>query len=258
MKFIIPNNLNTIKNYIVSKKTLIILSVVLGISDYALSKPLYIYVLDMPQVGQILALTFAFIIGFLPKITGQLLARKKWSLSAISIFFGIVLMGFIYVGQYELTNLLADNPLEAILNEGTSIPKKESNRHLIATLLTALLFGIASFISYLYYAEYEAKNPKSAHQFKIAKVFRYLEASLLKLDGHFQRAFNKPIHKAEAIINTRIADCQKSIRDEEKQLAKETIVYRYEMNHLNNTTAQIKNKIHLIFLKKSFFQRFKF
>lgn len=257
IKYFIPSNLHTVKRFIVSKETLILLSIVLGISDYELSKALYTYVLEMPKAGQLMAITFAFIIGFLPKVTGQLLAQKKLLLSSISIFFGLALMGFIYIGQQELTQILNDNPFDTIFNDGIAPIAEPSNRHLVATLLTALLYGIATFISYLYYEEYEANNPKNGYDFKVSKVFRYLEAKLLQLDGCFQRAFYKPIHKAAAVVNTKIADCQKTIQEEEKILTREAIHHQFEMRHWQQTISQIENTIHFIYIKKPFFKRFK-
>ncbi|AXG72979.1 hypothetical protein DVK85_01510 [Flavobacterium arcticum] len=99
MKLFKTTNVNLLKNFIISKKVLFLLTLALFVIDFSLSKPIYVNVLDMPELGVPIAAVFAFIISLLPKVTAKLLAKKQYILSVIAILFGIGLMAFIYVGN---------------------------------------------------------------------------------------------------------------------------------------------------------------
>lgn len=259
MKLFKTSNLNVIKDYIVSWKTLLLLSVTLFFVDFNLSMPLYLYTLDMPDLATSIAAVIAFVISLLPKVTAKLLAKKEYLLAMVAILFGIGLMGFIYIGQYQVTIDAMNNPdpLALLLDADHTVSEATSNRHIIATALTCLLYAIATFTSYLYYSEQYKENPKTSQQFKWADILRTLESQFAFVQSRFQRAFDKPTHIAEAVVRKQMEACQKIIDEKEKKLSNQEIIHKYRLDRLTNTEKQVKTVIELTYRKKSFFNHLK-
>ncbi|AXG72978.1 hypothetical protein DVK85_01505 [Flavobacterium arcticum] len=150
---------------------------------------------------------------------------------------------------------MANDPLAAILNEGAIVPETPSHRHQIATGLTCLLYAIATFASFLYYSDYERKNPKSGFQYLQTDFLRNLMGQLTLLQGRFDRAFRTPTALAEAAVHKQMEACEKVIYEQELKLAKEVTFYNYQLAQLANTEKQIKATIQQTYNQKSFLNR---
>ena len=248
---------NTLKDYTINKQFLILLSLVLFGLDFALSRPLYVIVLDLAVIGNLLAMAMAFVIALLPKITAKLLASKQYLLVCIALLFGAGLIFFIYVGQYEVALQAANDPLSAILDDGVSGSETKSNRHIIATGLIALLYCISIFMSYLFHRDDKRGNPKAGRTYRASLLSQALSGNLNVLQARLDRKEKLCTNMAEAKVHKEIDACNETIFEQKKKITKENTNYNNQLAVLKNIEDQIKGYIENVYHKKSIFGRLK-
>jgi len=229
-----------LKNYVVSWQTLLLISLILFVSDFFLSKPLYVMVLDMGEpLGDVLALGMAALFAVLPKITSKLLAKKDYGLSFMGIVCGIGLLSFIYVGQSEVVRKKTDDPLNLVLADSVEIG---SHAHIVATSLVALLYTCALFISFLYYRDNEAFRPTFL-RLSMSKLGRAFQYALTPLRGRYKRAAARPENIAEGHVNDFARELGKKERELQSRLYEQESNRNYELAVLDNARKRIKTTI---------------
>ncbi|MDW3210282.1 MAG: hypothetical protein R8N23_10470 [Reichenbachiella sp.] len=237
---------NALKDFIVSWPVLFLVSVILFVTDYTLSKPLYTLVLDMPVLGNILALGMATLFSVLPKVTGKLLVKKRYDLIVIAFILGLGLLSFIYVGQAEVARQEAADPLTFYLDPD-SAPRRESQKHIIATGLITLLYGFAVFLSYLYYSDAKNFQPLRS-RLSMSELWRAFQYRVLLLKGRFERANAKPTITAEGRVTDHLNSLEKEARELEKKLARMEHDYKYELDMHKNARLRITQAIEIAYI----------
>lgn len=228
-----------LKDYVVTRQTLMLITIALYVTDFSLSKPLYIMVLDMGDLlGHILALGMATLFCILPKVTAKLFAKKGKSrkLGFLAIICGLGLLSFIYIGQSEVVRQEANDPLNMLVNN--SADHGESKTHIVATGLIGLLYTCAVFLSYIYYSDETKFRPKafSLSMSKLARVFKH---ELQILQGLFDRAKEKPGLTASGKVNEYIRTLEKRERELEDKLFRQENARDYELATFENAKARI-------------------
>lgn len=241
----------TIKDYIVSWQTLFLISVILFCVDWSLSRPLYTMVLDMPGLGNILACGMATLMAILPKVTAKLLVGKRHGLALLAMLLGIGLMSFLFVGQKEVAAQNAQDPLAGVymMDAEVAADASQSNTHIVATGLVALLYSIATFIGYLYYADEKRPKP-TGYQLSMSKLGREFQYRLLLLKGRFQRAFAKPTQTAEARVIEVMQKLETDLKKYKRELIKLEGRRAYDFQGLANAKARVLAGIRTTFSQK--------
>ncbi|MAE86214.1 MAG: hypothetical protein CMB80_26000 [Flammeovirgaceae bacterium] len=239
---------NALKDYIVSWPVLLLVSVILFITDFILSKPLYTLVLDMPAFGNVLALGMATLFSVLPKVTGKLLTmtQKRHDLIVFAFLLGLGLLSLIYVGQAEVARQETADPLTFYLDPDTA-PRHESQQHIIATTLISLLYGFAVWLSVIYYAD--TRDFKSTGMgLLMSKLWRWFQYRLLLAKGRFERANAKPTITAEGRVTDHLNALEKEARELEKKLTRMEHDYKYELDMHKNARARIILAIEIAYI----------
>jgi hypothetical protein len=254
------SNMKAIKDFILSKEFLILIALSTFGVDLSASQPFYEYIMDDPKLGNILAFGMALTLALLPKITAKILAgnhKQKKLLSLIGIALGGLLITLIYFAQVTLMEVALTDPWMTAM--GGEIPTKStSNRHIIITALSAILYAIGVFIGYLYYSEYYNKNPKSGLHFQWTAVLRTLKAKLFISQALYERAAKKTNSLAEKPVLEKIAACEEIINEQNRKLAQENLFYKFQLEQIKNTEEQIQIAIEKAYKRKSFFNFLKF
>lgn len=232
--------MKVLKSYVVSRHTLLLISLILFVSDFFLSKPLYAMVLDMgDHLGAILALGMAALFAVLPKTTAKLLAKKDYGLAFAGIVCGVGLLSFIYVGQSEVASQKADDPLNLVLEDSI---ETGSHAHIVATGLVALLYNCALFISFLYYRDNEAFRPTFL-RLSMSELGRAFQYSLIPLRGRYKRASARPANIAEGRVNDFARELGQKERELQSRLYEQESNRNYEQAVLDNARKRIRAAI---------------
>lgn len=228
------------KDFVVPQRTLVLISTILFVSDFFLSKPLYIMVLDVGELlGALLALGMATLFAVLPKVAAKLLVRQQYGLSAIAILCGLGLISFIYLGQMEVAHQKANDPLAGLL--GTEV-QEASSFHLVATALVALLYVCATFLSFLYFADYKGFKPKQDRAYAnwLSRLFQW-QAHLLQ--GQYDRALLKPTLLAEQRVDAHIQTLEEKEAKLSSTLHKLKANYRFDQQSFENAQKRLEAAI---------------
>ena len=254
------SNGKAIKNNIISKEFLILIALAIFGVDFSASQPFYEFIMDDPRLGSVLAFGMGTTLALLPKITAKILAgnhKQKKLLSTIAFALGTGLLILVYCSQVTLMESAINDPLIIALG-GEISTESTSNRHIIITALSAILYAIGVFIGYLYYSEYYNKNPKSGLYFQWTAFLRTLNVKLSITQGLYERATKKVTRLAEEPILKKIVACQEIINEQNRKLAHERLFYEYQIHQLKNTEQQIKLAIEKAYKRKSMFHFLKF
>ena len=231
-----------LKDYVVSWEVLTLIGIILFGSDFILSKPVYIILLDTGVVvGNLLAMGMATLFTVLPKVAAKLMAKKRFGLSIIAIICGLGLLSFIYVGQVEVARHNAANPLNTFMAADIDT-EAESNIHIVATSLIALLYVIGTFLSYLFYSD-QTKFGPMGFRLSMSKLGRVFQYRLLRLKGHYERALAKPKTIAEAKVYGQIQSLERRERELVSKLCKQESDRNYELAVLDNARKRIEAAI---------------
>lgn len=235
--------MNTLRDYILSPWVLMVLTTITFGTEFFVSSPAYIVMLDMGVIpGNALALGMATLFVALPKISAQLFVREKIGLGVLGILCGVGLMFIAYMGQKAVAAKKANNVMDIILAGGASIEPSSSTEighvHLTATGLLALLFTCSLFLSYVFYRD-EAKFKPTKRRLIFSRLLRIFEQKHIPLLGRFERAEDNPLLVAQGRVNARIAD----LEEEELRLQRKLDITkghkRYELEALGNLRARI-------------------
>ncbi|MEO9476820.1 MAG: hypothetical protein ABJG41_14855 [Cyclobacteriaceae bacterium] len=210
------NKLERIFNdYIVSFFTLMVLKFGMIMIDYPMSEVIYVDALDMGPYAITMALAMTFTIATLPTIIAKLLVRSMIKLALVGMLFQAGLLGFLYIGQHAVSEIMANDPTMLILG---AEPVKEGlfPRHLIGVSLTALLSAITILVAYLYYSDVKRHKPLS-FQFAMDNLARNFTYQLTILKGKMQRALDLPTKIAERRVNKKMENLSKFLKDAKRK-----------------------------------------
>lgn len=231
---------NLLEDYVVSWPVLLLISIILFGSDFILSRPVYITLLDTGElVGNFLALGMATLFTVLPKVIAKLFAKESYPLGSFAILLGIGLLAFIFIGQKEVAEQI--DPIETFLASDTGV-EIESNTHFVATALVTLLFTIGTFLSYLFYSD-RAKDKPMIFKLAMSKLARLFQFNLLILRGFFKRAESKPRIGAESKVNDKLEEMEKEVRELQLSLDRKQADLKHDLDKHNNRKERIKAAI---------------
>ncbi|MEM9299152.1 MAG: hypothetical protein AAGA64_12290 [Bacteroidota bacterium] len=244
-----------LKNGILSWKGELIIFIVLFLVDFTLTRPLYIYVFDLPDLAPFLSGGMALVYMVIAKACSRSLARHLMKIFYAGISLFLCLMIFAFIGQEVAAEIAAADPFAFLTTEGVQQEEHGSNRHYVAVGLSTVLFALAVYVGYLVALGEEEVKPHEK-DLSISGLERGSLSEITILQGEADRAENKPISLAEQKVNDRLQNLHSKLNEytkTERQLQGEQ---NYQLQLLDIMQRQTLHAIERVYkTKKSFIQR---
>ena len=243
-----------LQNEIISWKGELTILIVLFLIDFTLTKPLYIYVFDLPDLAPFLSAGMAMVYMVIARACSRALARDMKHIFFVGISLFLCLMIFAFIGQ-EVAAVIAGNDPFKLLTGDEQLEDHGSNRHYVAVGLSTVLFALAVYVGYLVaLGEEDVKSHEK--DLAISGLERDSLSKITVLQGEVDRTANKPTSLAEQKVNDRLQNLHNNLNGYTKTEHQLHGEMNYQLQLLDIMQRQTLHAIDKVYkTKKSFIQK---
>lgn len=247
------NQFNQFKSLLEDSPILPLVMVIVGLilwgGDISLSSPVYQLIFEVPWQANLLAFLIATIFAALPKLTGWLLAKRRYWLAFVGLLSASLLFAILFFGQEEVALQKSNDPLAFILTGSSPDNVESSIQHYIATGLLVALYIFSVFISYIYFSAKVAFLP-TAKGILQKSLLRNLQSEILVTNGRLERLKAQPRLLAESKVHENIQAKEQQLFELQRELERQRILKEIDLAFLNNAKSRALLAIHIAFLSK--------